>query len=57
MLGARNEAVRGHAAVLGKMEVMYYQYGGKEERVLNGKDILCSGLERGNEHNMDDSGG
>ena len=40
MLGARNEAVRRHRDFLGSMETVYYQYGGKEERELNGNETL-----------------
>lgn len=37
MLGARNEEVRRYTDFVGNMETVYYQYGGKEDRELNGK--------------------
>ncbi|KAL9104360.1 MAG: hypothetical protein Q9187_008914 [Circinaria calcarea] len=40
MLGARNEAVRGLAAVMGKMEAAYYQYGGTEERMMDEEKLM-----------------
>lgn len=44
MLGARNEAVRRYTDFVGSMETVYYQYGGKEERHLNGNETLLGSV-------------